>query len=108
MLLLMGAITGANAWLLIVLAGKAIAAACGGYVAERPLRLPRRSRWILFAAYEIGPLLMTLWGVGNLVASGKVGFSPLLWWLVSLPDLLAGRIGIAAAKRVDSSLPAAG
>jgi len=107
-LLFMGAITGATAWLLIALAGKAIVAAFGGYLAERPLRLPRRSRWMLFAAYEIGPLLMTLWGLANFVASGKVGFSPLLWWLVSLPDLLAGRIGIAAARRVGSSLPAAG
>jgi hypothetical protein len=107
-LLFMSAFTGASAWLLSVLAGKTLVAGVGGFLAERTLRLPRRWQWILFAAYEIGPLLMTLWGLGNLVAGGKVGFSPLLWWLLALLDLVAGRMGIAMAKRSDGSLSDAG
>jgi hypothetical protein len=102
--LFMLAIAGGTSAIAGILAGKAILAGVGGYVAVRALGMPRKGRITLLAVYEIGPLLMVVWAFGNLVASGTVGFQPLLWFLPAIPDVVLGRVGISLARPVDEHL----
>jgi len=87
--------------LLAIVAGKAILAGVGGYLSQRALHMSRMERLALLGAYEIGPLLMLAWGVGNLVTSGTAGFQPLLWLVFAIPDIAAGWFGIALGESVD-------
>ncbi len=106
--LFMLAIAGGTSAIAGILAGKAILAGVGGYVAVRLLRMPRKARIALLAVYEIGPLLMVVWAFGNFVASGTVGFQPLLWFIPAIPDVVLGRLGISQARPVDKHLAPAG
>ena len=106
--LFMLALAGGTSAIAGILAGKAILAGVGGYVAMRALRMPRKARITLLAVYEIGPFLMVVWAFGNFVASGRVGFQPLLWFIPAIPDVVLGRVGISLGRPEDEHLPPAG
>jgi hypothetical protein len=107
-LLFMLAIAGGTTLIVGILAGKAILAGVGGYLAVRALRMSRKARITLLAVYEMGPLLMVVWAIGNFVASGTVGFQPLLWFIPAIPDVILARVGISLAGPVDKHLTPAG
>jgi hypothetical protein len=75
-----------------IVAAKAIFALVCGYLSERALRMSGAERLTLLGAYELVPLLMP-------VLAAKAG-----WLLFILPDLAAGRVGIALAKKIDKGL----
>jgi hypothetical protein len=97
---------GAFPELFAIVAGKAVLAGVGGYLSERPLRMSRGSRLTLLGAYEIGPVLTLLFGIGNLGADGAAGFQPLLWFVFAIPDVAAGCLGIALGRSVDTYVSA--
>jgi len=97
---------GAFPELFAIVAGKAILAGVGGYLSVRPLRMSRGERLTLLGAYEIGPLMTLVLGMGSVGESGAAAFQPLLWFVFAIPNLAAGCLGIALGRRVDAYLNA--
>ena len=84
-------------------AGKALLAGVGGYLSVRALHMSRGERLVLLGAFEIGPLLMVACAIGNGIASGTEGLSPLLFFLLAIPDVAVGWLGVGLARQVDES-----